>query len=164
MAFLTSVFGQPPSITAGQELARTIVVLIYSIAAFRLSGRRTFARWSAPDLVVSMVAGSSLSRAMTGNAALGGTLAAVSLLILIHWAIAKMTARSQIASRIFEGSAVELAAHGTVHRLALRTNNISRTDLEEAVRQSGFDDIHQPAWMMLEPSGKISVARQNASA
>ncbi|MGH8291183.1 MAG: hypothetical protein ACREV7_19635 [Steroidobacteraceae bacterium] len=40
----------------------------------RLAGRRTFARWSALDMIVSIIMGSSLSRALTGAAPLGGTI------------------------------------------------------------------------------------------
>jgi hypothetical protein len=39
-----------------------------------VAGRRVFGRWAALDIVVAIVVGSNLSRALTGAAQLGGTL------------------------------------------------------------------------------------------
>jgi len=55
------------------------VIFAFGLALVRLAGRRVFVRWAALDIVVAVVVGSNLSRALTGTAPLGGTLAASTL-------------------------------------------------------------------------------------
>lgn len=59
--------------------------------AVRIAGKRVFGKWAALDIIVSIMAGSNLSRALTGNAPLGGTLAATSLLMGLHYCSLKQS-------------------------------------------------------------------------
>ena len=63
-----ALFGPTGHITAAQECARTVIVFAYGLLVVRIAGRRLFGKWGALDIIVSLVVGSSLSRAMTGNA------------------------------------------------------------------------------------------------
>ena len=66
---LDAVFGGMKDLTLAQESARAVLIFFYGLIMLRLSGRRTFAQMSAVDLVISIIVGSNLSRAMTGGAA-----------------------------------------------------------------------------------------------
>ena len=81
---LTQIFGSTHAVAWWQECTRTVVVFCYGLAVVRLAGRRVFGKWSALDFIVSIIVGSSLSRAITGSAALGGTLASTTLIMLLH--------------------------------------------------------------------------------
>lgn len=105
--------------------------------------------------------GSNLSRALTGTAPLGGTLAASALLGALHWALAQGVARSKRLAQIFEGSTIELARAGKVERSQLLQHAISERDIEEALRQTGVEQISQTRLIALEPSGKITVVKAN---
>lgn len=70
---LSLIFSSIRDITWWQECARTLVVFGYGLVIVRIAGRRVFGKWAALDFIVSMIVGSSLSRAITGSAALGGT-------------------------------------------------------------------------------------------
>jgi uncharacterized membrane protein YcaP (DUF421 family) len=80
VGLLDSVFGVQNSITWWHECARAILVFGYGLALVRIAGRRVFGKWAPLDIIVSIVVGSSLSRTITGNAALFSTLAAMTLL------------------------------------------------------------------------------------
>ena len=160
MDILDQIFGTGASITTAQEVARAVLIFFYGLFLLRVTGSRTFGRWSALDIIVSVVAGSSLSRALTGNAPLGGTLAAVSALVAIHWVLARGVARFETLSRWVEGVPVNLVSNGEVLQQNLRANGVSKTDLSEALRHSGIGDVRLAALAILEPSGKISVAKR----
>jgi uncharacterized membrane protein YcaP (DUF421 family) len=109
--------------------------------------------------VVAIVVGSNLSRALTGSAQLGGTLAATTLLRALHWLLAKGVAHSKRRSHPFEGSAVELARAGRHDPAQLLQHAISDGDLREALRQAGVEQVSETRLIALEPSGKITVLK-----
>src|SRR5690242_1308311 len=134
---LLDVFGVTNHIEWWQELPRAVVVFVFGLILLRLSGRRAFARWSALDIIVSIIMGSSLSRALTGSAPLGGTMLAMILLAFMHWLLARLTTRSSRFAQFVEGGAVILGRSGTAFESDLRRHNISATDLQEALRKEG---------------------------
>lgn len=159
MDILDHLFGSAGSMTWQQELARAALIFVYSLVALRLTGRRTFGKWAPLDIVVSIMTGSNLSRALTGNAPLWGTLAATTLLLALHWLLAHAAARSRLMSRLLEGRPVELAREGRPTIAALHRHAVSEADLHEALRKAGLHATSQTRRIMLEPSGSIRVLK-----
>jgi uncharacterized membrane protein YcaP (DUF421 family) len=156
---LETIFGSKGDLGIAQECARAALVFAYGLLLVRIVGRRVFGRWSAIDIVVSIIVGSNLSRTLTGNAPLLGTLAATSLIMLLHWLLAQAAVRSQAMSRLFEGRARVLGRDGRLTgRRDLRVA-ISDADLQEALRQAGVERVEETRLLVLEPSGKISVLK-----
>ena len=156
---LDTIFGSDQNLFWWQECARALLIFAYGLLLVRLAGRRLFGRWSALDIVVSLVVGSNLSRTLTGNAPLWGTLAATTLLFVLHWALAHAVARSPRLSKLIEGHGITLAIGGTTDRSALLRDAVSDKDLHEALRQSGVENLGQTRLVTLEPSGKITVLK-----
>jgi uncharacterized membrane protein YcaP (DUF421 family) len=128
----------------------------------RLSGRRTFAHMSAIDLIISIIVGSNLSRAMTGGVPLWGTLASVAVLVALHLVLAYAVARSPRLACLVEGDAVLLSQDGAIRESARLRSQISMGDLEESLRGHGLDglaELGKTRKLVLEPSGKISVIK-----
>ena len=88
--WMETIFGSGQGLSPGQECARAVLIFIYGFLLIRLAGRRIFARWSALDTVVAIIAGSNLSRAITGPVPLFGTMAATAVLVALHWLLAKL--------------------------------------------------------------------------
>lgn len=157
---MDTIFGSNQDLAWYQECARAALIFVYGLALVRIAGRRIFGKWSALDIVVSIIIGSNLSRTVTGSAQLGGTLAATTLLVALHWVLARLVAASPGFSRIIEGSAIELARHGEPSHSVRERYAVSHSDLDEALRQSGVDDIAAARVVTLEPSGKITVLKR----
>jgi len=156
---LETLFGSRGDVSIAQECARAALVFAYGLLLVRIAGRRVFGRWSAIDIVVSIIVGSNLSRALTGNAPLAGTLCATTLLMALHWLCAQAAARSPALSRLFEGRPLTLGRGGRlVDRGGMRTA-ISDADLAEALHQAGIERLEDSRLVVLEPSGKISVLK-----
>ena len=159
---MEAVFGDGPNLAWYQECARAALIFVYGLALVRVAGRRIFGKWSALDIVVSIIIGSNLSRTLTGSAQLWGTLAATTLLVALHWVLARLVAASPGFSRIIEGRSVELVRHGEPKLAVQERHAVSEADLNEALRQAGVDDIASARIVMLEPSGKITVLKHDA--
>lgn len=151
------IFGSKEHIDAWQECARALVIFPYGLLLIRLVGRRVFGKWSALDFIVSIMAGSALARAMTGGAPLGATLAAVTLLMALHWTLAHLAARHRIFSLLLEGSATHLAQGGELDSKQMRTHNITMADVNEALREKGVEKVSETRLIAVEPNGKINV-------
>jgi uncharacterized membrane protein YcaP (DUF421 family) len=154
---LLDVFGVTNKVEWWQELPRAVVIFVYGLLLLRISGRRTFARWSALDIIISVVTGSALGRAMTGGAPLGGTMLAVLLLTALHWILARASAHSNRFARIVEGRPVVIGEAGALLKPQMLRYNISDTDCLEALRNRGIQEVAQTRRLTLEPSGNITV-------
>lgn len=144
-----------------QECARAALIFVYGFAVVRITGRRVFGKWAALDIIVSIVIGSNLSRALTGQAPLVGTLAGTTLLMALHWLLAQAAARSPRISKLLEGTMSELMRDGVAKPSTLAREGISEADLNEAVRVAGLAQLSEAQLIALEPSGKISVVKRN---
>ena len=162
--WLTTLFGVQNHVSLAQECARAIVIFFYAWVMLRLSGRRTFAHWSALDIVVSFIIGSALGRVLTGSAPFPGTLAAVAVMVLIHVLLAHWVARSDRLARIAEGVPVPLIDHGRIDEDARKRNMVAMTDLHQAMREDGLDwpnGLDNVKRATLEPNGKISMVKRD---
>lgn len=153
------LFGAQGAPSIGQECAHAILISAYGLVLVRVSGRRVFSKWSALDIIVTIVIGSNLSRAMTGNAPLFGTLAATTMLMAIHWAIARGAARAPWLSQLVEGRAIDLATGGRLTERTRRAHGVSDADLDEALRGAGVERVKDTRKITLEPSGRINVLK-----
>jgi uncharacterized membrane protein YcaP (DUF421 family) len=164
---LDNIFGAnlEKDLSLAQECARAGLCFFYGLLMLRLSGRRTFAQMSAIDLVISIIIGSNLSRAMTGSIPFWQTLASVAVLVGLHLLLAHAVARSPGLARWVEGSPVVLARDGAILEEARLSSKISLADLDESLREKGIDglgEIAKTKKLVLEPSGKISVIKKEA--
>lgn len=160
MSWVDEIFGRTGDLTTAQECARAVLILAYGLVAIRLAGRRMFAKWSALDIVVSIIVGSNLSRTLTGTAPLLGTLAATTLLMALHWLLARLAALSPGLSRLIEGRPVSLVDEGRRTFDARVRWGVSDADLDEAIRQQDAGSVEETQAIVLEPSGKISVLKR----
>src|SRR6185437_1178755 len=111
---LIEIFGVQNHLSTAQEGARAVLIFSYGLLLLRLSGPRLFGHWSALDIVVSIMVGSALARAMTGGAPLMGTMVAAAVIAGLHIALAHGVARSRVLALIFEGEPVTLIDHGRI--------------------------------------------------
>ncbi len=151
------IFGSKEHVNVWQECARALVIFPYGLLLIRIIGRRVFGKWSALDFVVSIMVGSALARTMTGGAPLGATLGAVTLLMGLHWALAHMAARHKLFSKVLEGSSTILAEGGSLRHDIMLSHNITKADLDEALREKSLEDVSESKLIAVEPSGKINV-------
>ena len=86
--------------------------LAYGIAVVlvRLGHTRSIGRNNGIDIVLSVILGSLLSRAVNGNSPMGSTFAACVALMAVHWAAAAITFHSKAAGKLLKGKPCTLVA------------------------------------------------------
>lgn len=159
---METVFGVEHNVSLAQECARAVLIFFYGLALLRLTGRRTFAHWSALDVLLSIIIGSNLSRALTGSVPLAGTLLASALLVGLHVMCAQGVARYKRLSAIIEGKPVDLGRNGSVDLQTRQRHMVSECDLMEALRKRGIEDVRGTKHIVLEASGEITVIKAGA--
>lgn len=148
-----------PHLSWEQESVRAGLIFLAGIAYIRAVGPRTFARGSPLDIVISVVIGSNLSRALTGSAAFVPTLAATGVLVAFHWLFASATRKLPWLGRIVKGAPKTLVRDGRIDASMLARQNLSAGDLEEELRLKSADGPEQVKLATLERSGQVSVIK-----
>jgi len=146
--------------SAGQLCARAVILLLLGIAYIRIAGRRTFSHATPLDIVVAIVVGSNLSRAMTGKAPFWPALAATLLLVVLHRVLVMATLRWNWLAKLVKAQPVVLIRDGVEDRRAMLRHGVGEMDLLEGLR---LEQVERPADVRLatlENSGKISVVRK----
>jgi uncharacterized membrane protein YcaP (DUF421 family) len=143
--------------SAAQLCARAVILFIVGIAYIRIAGRRTFSHASPLDIVVALVVGSNLSRAMTGKAPFWPALAATLLLVVLHRVFAMLTIRWNWLAKIMKAEPVVLVRDGVADRKAMLRHGIGDIDLREGLRLQNVEAPEDARLAMLENSGRISV-------
>lgn len=147
-------------LTYAQMGLRAVIVYVAMIVLVRFGKKRFLSRATAFDAILVIIVGSTAARAITGNAPLFETLAAVLVLIALHWVISYFTEGSPRLGSLVKGNATVLVRNGRVDRQALKEAHMSRDDLDEDLREEGIDDPKKVKEARLERSGKLSVIRK----
>lgn len=145
------------SATWWQLSFRAALLFVVGLVCLRLAGRRTFSKATPLDIIVAIIVGSNLSRAMTGRAAVVPASAATLTFVLLHRLLAMATLRWGALSDLIKAKPVVLVEDGEVRAEALRRHGLSEADLLEGLR---LEQVETPAAVRrarLEAGGRISV-------
>ncbi len=159
-SFHTLVGTHGEDIAWWQMAVRGVLVFVLGVLIVRLAASRAFGKWSPLDIILAVVVGSNLSRALTGNAPFLATLIATCVLILLHAALARAVVRWPMLSALIKGRAAKLVENGELKRDEMRRHGIGEGDLRMALRARGITDASQAETVWLERNGDISVVRR----
>ena len=144
-------------LNAGQMALRAVLTFAVTVAIVRLGDKRLFGKGTAFDLVVAIMIGSVMSRAITGSGPLLATWVAGLVLVALHWLVALLAFHDWFGPLV-KGNPVLLIEDGQVQRDAMRDSHVTRTDLEQALREDGREpDLSQVRRAYLERDGSISI-------
>lgn len=151
-------------LTLTQVLARTILVFLIGVIVVRLGKRRFYGKHTPLDLLLAIIVGSVLSRAINGSARFSDTIVATITLVVLHWIFATLAFYSNSFNTLVTGGARVLIEKGVMQWDAMRASKIGKADLMMALRQQGIDDIANVKRAWFERSGDISVIPWHSSA
>jgi uncharacterized membrane protein YcaP (DUF421 family) len=145
-----------------QIVVRSAVVYVFLLILLRFTGKRQIGQLAPFDLVLLLVLSNAVQNAMTGgdNSVLGGLVSA-STIVALNSAVAVVTSRSKKAEDHIEGHPLVLIHNGRLYDQMLDRANITRHELNSALRQAGCACVEDVKYAVLENNGAISVvARQ----
>jgi uncharacterized membrane protein YcaP (DUF421 family) len=157
---LHALIGVKDDIAWWQMCVRAALIFAFGLVLVRVAGKRVFGKWTAIDIVLSIIIGSNLSRALTGAAPFVETLVATAVLVGLHSALIMAGVRWPALGHLLKGRGVRLIKDGEADHRAMRRHGIGEHDLEEALRDHGLDDVAQVREAYLERNGDISVLKR----
>jgi uncharacterized membrane protein YcaP (DUF421 family) len=147
--------------TVAQMALRAAVVYVVTVAIVRLAKKRFMGRATAFDVILGIMLGSIVSRAVTGNAPFLPALAASAVLVAMHWLFSLMAYRRHGFGALVKGRPRVLVRDGEPDRDAMRRAHVTEHDLEEDLRSEGLDGPDKVKEARLERSGKVSVVKRS---
>jgi uncharacterized membrane protein YcaP (DUF421 family) len=147
----------PEDIVWWQMMVRAVVIFVYGLFLIRIASNRAFGRATAVDLLLAVILGSVLSRALTANAELLPTMAAAGLIVAVHRLLGQLAFRWPWFARLIKGRTLPLMHRGREDRERMRRASVTRFDLLEAARTRGVNRLEDIEEAYLERSGEITV-------
>ena len=148
---------QGEDISWWQMSIRACLVFLIGVLIVRFASTRAFGKWSALDIILAVVVGSNLGRAMTGNAPFVATVVATCVLLALHDLLIRASARWSWLCLITKGRSVQLVRDGAPLETAMRRAGIGERDLDLALRAAGHADLEEVKSVTLERNGDITV-------
>jgi uncharacterized membrane protein YcaP (DUF421 family) len=146
------------NINVWQMSLRAVVVFVASIVIVRLGNKRFMGKHTTLDVMLGIIFGSVVSRAITGNSPFFQTLAAALVLVLLHWTLAAIAFRSHGFGRFVNGHDCVLIKDGELQWDEMKRSHLTEDDLLEAMRVKGKPpDLRTVKSAHLERDGEISI-------
>jgi uncharacterized membrane protein YcaP (DUF421 family) len=139
-------------------VVRAVVVYVFLLALLRVTGKRQVGQLAPFDLVLLLVLSNSVQNAMNGgdNSVAGGMILAVTL-VALNYGVGWLTWRSPRAEALIEGRPVILVHDGVVDRRAMSRVQMTKHELEAALRAEGCAGAVEARFVVLENNGHITV-------
>ncbi len=146
-------------------VVRATVMFAVLYLLLRLLGKRELGQMTPFEFVVLVVMGDLIQQGVTQTdfSLTGATLAIVTFAfwgLVLSW-LSYLFPRIE---PILEGQARVLIRDGRLLGDNLRRDRITRRELESEMRLAGIATMHDVAWALIEPNGKISFIRRDDAA
>lgn len=165
MEFVNAALGlNSEHLNAGQMALRTLIVYPVALAFVRIGDKRFLGKSTAFDVVVGIMFGSVMSRAITTSSEFLPIIVAAGLMLAIHWVVAVITFRSDNVGELVKGRERRLIVDGEIQWDQMAASHITERDLLGALRAEGqLRDVRRVAVAHLERSGDVSVIERTGA-
>src|SRR4051794_4842598 len=146
-------------INALQMGLRAVLVYVVTVLMVRLAKKRFMGRATAFDVILGIMLGSIVSRAVTGNAPFLPALVAAGALLMMHWMFSGIAMGWHAFGGLIKGHPRLLVRDGQIDWAAMRAAHMTEHDLWEDLRSKGVTDPRSVAEARLERTGQVSVSK-----
>ncbi len=143
---------------AGLIVLRTVVVYLFIMVGFRITGKREVGQLAPFDFALVLLIANAVQNAMVGpDTSLVGGMTAAAVLLLVNWILGKLAVNNRGFERLLRGHARVLVSHGHLVEESLRAENLTHHDLMQALRENGCPAVEDCRLAVMEVDGTISV-------
>ena len=142
-----------------ESVLRAVVIYLFLMLVFRISGKRPLAQMTAFDLVLVLIISEAVSEPLTGNdQSLTTAMILVSTLVLIELGFAFLKQKSRKAARWLDDVPLIVVEDGQPLRDRMDRARVDDEDVLECARASqGLENMQQIKYAVLERDGTISI-------
>lgn len=145
-------------ITPTQMVSRAVTVYVLALVMVRVGNKRFLGKNTAFDVILAIVFGSVISRAINGSAPFFPTLLASFVLVMLHWLISSLAFRVASFRGTVKGHERWLMQDGKIDWDVMAQSSITEHDLMKAIRaemrENTLDNVQEA---VLERDGSISI-------
>jgi len=141
---------------------RALVVYVAAVLIVQLGKKRFMGQSTAFDMILGIMLGAVLSRAITGNAPFLPAIGAGAVLVAMHWLFSWIALHWHPFGELIRGKPRLMVRNGQVDDDAMRRTHLSEHDLWEDLRGQGVSKLEEVAEARLERSGRLSVIKASA--
>ena len=137
-------------------------VYVFITIAIRIFGKKEISQLSIIDLVFILLISNAVQTAMVGSdTSLLGGLCAAATLFIVNSIFKLLLYKFPKLSKVVQGNAIMLIYDGKIINENMKKAKISLSEIEEAAREHGIDDLHRINLAILEVDGNISILSEN---
>lgn len=153
------------SVGVGELLMRGVVVYLFVFVLLRFFGKKPLGQMSPFDLVMLLLVSEAVQNAMLADdkSLLGGIIVAA-LLFGLGEAFGYVSWRSKRVGRRLDGTPSILVRNGHVYSDVLAREQVTRSELMEALRREGCTSLSRVRHAVLENDGHITVGLRSLGA
>jgi uncharacterized membrane protein YcaP (DUF421 family) len=141
---------------------RTVVVYVFILVGFRISGKREVGQLAPFDFALILLIANAVQNAMVGpDSSLVGGLAAAAVLLTLNSALGRLAVHNRKIEKLLRGEARVLISRGHVYKAHLEREGLSHEELMQALRENGCGTIDECRLAVLEVDGTISVVQKS---
>jgi uncharacterized membrane protein YcaP (DUF421 family) len=142
-------------------VVRALAVYLFLLLILRLTGKRQVGQLAPFDLVLLLVLSNAVQNSMNaGDSSLVGGLISAATLIALNYGIGAATFHSRRIEKFIEGEPQVLIHDGKLNKSVMASAQLTRNELESALRLAGCDSIEKCMTAILENNGAISVGHR----
>ncbi len=150
------------TLSVAQVAVRAAIVYAVALAFVRLGDKRFLGKNTAFDVVVAIMFGSIMSRAVTEAGDFVPIMVGGGVLVFLHFVVAWMSFRSDRVGSLVKGNERLLVTNGEIHWDQMAAAHVTERDLAGALRSAArLDDVSRVEAAHLERSGAISVIERD---
>jgi uncharacterized membrane protein YcaP (DUF421 family) len=147
-----------PSISIGELMLRAIVVYAFILLLLRIVGKKHIGEMAPFDLVVLLILSESVQNALVADdKSLIGGLVVAATLFAANQLLGYATWRSKTLARLFEGTPRILVRNGRICSDVLASEQVTHSELLEALRREGCTSLVNVRYAVLENDGSITI-------
>ncbi|SDE02501.1 Protein of unknown function [Dyadobacter soli] len=163
METVTQLFGEGENQTVLQMSLRAVVIFIITLLLLRIAGRRSFGMKSPFDNIIVILLGAILSRAVVGASEFVPTIAAATVIAVLHRIGAWFGALNLRFGALIKGQKIVLFQNGKLEKENMRRALVSESDLYGCLRSSmNVENFNTIESAYMENNGQISFVKKHA--
>ncbi len=142
-------------------VVRAFIIYAGLFILFRLVGKKQLGEMAPFDFVLVLIISESVSNALgAGENSITGGLISASTLILVNYIVDFFSYKSKSFEKLMDGEFKILIRDGKMDAKVCKSEKITKSELEEALRQLEIEKIEDVKIGFLETNGKISAFRK----
>jgi uncharacterized membrane protein YcaP (DUF421 family) len=146
-------------------IAGTALIYIFLITGLLIFGKKELTQLSITDLVFILLISNAVQNAMVNGdwKSLWMGMIAAATLFMMNYGLKNLVFRNSFFRKLIEGEPVVLVSDGKLVEENISKEQISKNELEAAIREHGVEKISDVSEAVLETDGNISVVSFNST-